>query len=314
MIDRKVLLVLGAGASQPYGFPLGSQLRDWVLENGNEPELIQCLDTGFDVESHVLQRFVRSLRGSACGSVDEFLEGRRELMKVGKAVIAFRLIQCEKESHLNEPLRPGIWYQLLADMLLTDGFEGFAQNTLRIVTYNYDRSLELFLYEVLHHRFGRPRGECAEVLKQLPIIHVHGQLGPLTELTAKGRPYEPATDAQSVAVACDGIKIVSEAKDIDPAVQDALAWAEKVIFLGFGYLKANVERLKLDQPKSGQRDVDYHGTAIGVTESERQNNVMPLFPQAVTENNLALSYRPRIRLFDGTAYEFLRNHVELFKR
>lgn len=34
MISKKTVLILGAGASKPYGLPLGMELRDIVIKNG----------------------------------------------------------------------------------------------------------------------------------------------------------------------------------------------------------------------------------------------------------------------------------------
>jgi hypothetical protein len=36
MINKKTVLVLGAGASKPYGLPLGTELRDSVIKKKND--------------------------------------------------------------------------------------------------------------------------------------------------------------------------------------------------------------------------------------------------------------------------------------
>ena len=54
MLNRKTVLVLGAGASLSYGFPLGRQLRDQVcqlIEHENHPAWQALAEMGLDVDN-----------------------------------------------------------------------------------------------------------------------------------------------------------------------------------------------------------------------------------------------------------------------
>src|SRR5206468_11122318 len=99
MIRKPTVLVLGAGASHDYGFPLGYPLVTQIchgLSNPNEDiskRLYGCAFTADNVES-----FRRALELSAQLSIDTFLENRPEFLEVGKAAIACCLIPCEHES------------------------------------------------------------------------------------------------------------------------------------------------------------------------------------------------------------------------
>jgi hypothetical protein len=56
--------------------------------------------------------------------------------------------------------------------------------------FNYDRSLEHFLFTALKYSSGKSDDECAGKLKTIPIIHLHGDLGALPHTgAALARPY-----------------------------------------------------------------------------------------------------------------------------
>ena len=302
MIERSVVLVLGAGASKPYGFPLGSELRHWAISSNRR--ITEAL-ARFEFPNGQIDEFVEALRMSGCTSVDEFVEGRSEFLNIGKAAMASHLIRLENHSKLD-----GDWYQYLAKIMMSDGFDSFSKNTLSVITYNYDRSLEYYLFNVLKHRFDKNDRECAAMLKTIPIIHLHGQLGDLPELNAEGhgRHYRTKADISHLRLAAKGIHVVNEPIDNNPAFQQAhevLATAEYVVFLGFGYLPKNVERLQLDRYRNDNTAL--FGTAVDITRSE-QGFVKLLFPRPKTPG------MGRIELYDSTVYQFLRNNVEMLKR
>ena len=73
------------------------------------------------------------------------------------------------------------WYKHLWHSL-TDGVNGdikkFKQNKLRVITFNYDRSLEEFLLRAIRAKFGLPDWTAFELLKETIFIsHVYGDLG-----------------------------------------------------------------------------------------------------------------------------------------
>ncbi|HET8580462.1 MAG TPA: hypothetical protein VFL31_05635 [Nitrospiraceae bacterium] len=103
MLSRRTVLVLGAGASRPYGFPTGKELIKLIHEGTRKPsrhlaeELIEC---GFQFD--LIQEFGRDLKLSSLASIDAFLEHRKKFRDVGKAAIAAVLIPLEKETSFEE--------------------------------------------------------------------------------------------------------------------------------------------------------------------------------------------------------------------
>lgn len=99
MIRIPTVLVLGAGASQPYQFPLGSELVDLV---GNEEALYASdppeMKPEFDAVLRDWLPFQRAIRDAQPPSVDDFLEERQEHEKIGRLCIASTLMPCEHEA------------------------------------------------------------------------------------------------------------------------------------------------------------------------------------------------------------------------
>jgi hypothetical protein len=175
MIKIPTVFIVGAGASKPYGFPIGRELVTLICNN-----LINDQSRYFK-QLYDLERYNRSdilgfrnqLLYSGKGSVDAFLEHRKDCIQIGKYAIAQVLIEFEDSQQL---FVKGDWYQYLYEKLNTS-FEEFDQNKIGIITFNYDRSIEHYLFTALKNSYGKSDEECASKNKNIPIIHVHGQLG-----------------------------------------------------------------------------------------------------------------------------------------
>jgi hypothetical protein len=274
MINKPTTLILGAGASVPFGFPTGYALLQKALSwantkiGGTNPQILKWLG----IEKAKLDLFREALSMSGKKSVDSFLEHRPEFLDIGKAVIALELIGCERGHELFK--RDGTsWYEYLFNELSTD-FDDFDKNKLSILTFNYDRSLEYYLLTSLHHSYGRPIAECAAKLKSIPIIHLHGDLGELPDLgSSQIRPYNDSITPESLKIATSRIKIIHEGIANEPQFSEAqkiLSGSQHICFLGFGYHHLNINRLGFNNAKSYPR-AKLWGSVKGFTYSERDN-------------------------------------------
>jgi hypothetical protein len=269
IVDHRTVLVLGAGASMDFGFPSGRELWQQIIGLLGSPEsdfFRVLLDLG---HRKVLDEFRRELTAARPPSVDVFLDDRREYLDVGKAAIACALIPIEQAS--TAPLfSPGIfsWYDYLYHRLTDGKRDDFSRNRLSIVTFNYDRSLEFFLFTTLKSRWRLTDAECAELLKAVQIVHIYGPLGDLAELSGgRGLRYGAALDRSAVEHAVSRMQILHEAADNADAVIRArklLLEADAICFLGFGYHPTNLERLGVKD--LGNRSV--MGTAYGLLGGE----------------------------------------------
>jgi hypothetical protein len=253
MIKTNTVLVLGAGASMPYKLPSGASLRDSicasVLNDGSA--LSRFLSTQCGIGENQRTTFGRAFLGSRLLSIDTFLSRRSEFEEVGKLCIAFELCRQERADELTRIGSDDDWYSYLWGILTLDAPDAdhLANNQLRILTFNYDRSLECMLHEATKHTFGLDDAAALKAWQRIGIRHVYGQLGEFgVHLTNSTRPYNGDPGVTSVKVAASAIRIVPEARtndDIFLLVRNWFSDAGQIIFLGFGFDPLNVERLGL---------------------------------------------------------------------
>lgn len=153
--------------------------------------------------------------------------------------------------------------------------DDFARNKIAFLTFNYDRSLEFFLLEALQNKYGIGLTQAQQLLDEIPIVHLHGQLGKLAakvDPQTGTRPYMVNLAPASIALAAEGISIVHEDIGSYPQfgrARDLLRTAEQIWILGFGYLRENVERLdQISFWDGGGRGLQLFGTFYGLADAE----------------------------------------------
>ncbi len=97
MLTEPTVIVLGAGASCPFGYPLGKELVRLVIHalGGANNSVYKTLRNLGNTDEDI-SRFRYSLQYSASFSVDAFLEHNREFEQMGKAAMALILKSFEK--------------------------------------------------------------------------------------------------------------------------------------------------------------------------------------------------------------------------
>lgn len=243
MIGKNTVLILGAGASVDYGFPLGRDLITCICEQlSDEDSTLYSLLTQCGFNSNLIRKFAVPLKECNLPSIDAFLENRPEFEEVGKAAIAGTLIPLEKKSNLS---RKG-WYEYLHSKLIGKK-DQFRNNKLSVITFNYDRSFEYSLFKAVRSAYGLSDKECKAYLNTIPVIHVYGKLGDPAYLSEKyGRPYRPDLSDDIISKCVKAIKVIHE-KETEELKQarELLKKAEIICCLGFGYHPENVGRLQL---------------------------------------------------------------------
>ncbi len=272
MITKPTVIILGAGASSVYGFPTGQGLVSNIISNlrplsksetrgGND--WVPFLIVNFDLKEEEIYDFQEKLHYSRI-SVDAFLEYRNEFLKVGKLSIAMSLISHENNQKLFSAERN--WLDYLRNKLDAP-FDVFGENELSIITFNYDRTVEQYLFTVLKNTYGRSDAECVEQLNKIPIIHVHGKIGSLPWQEENGRPYENTFTPENIKLASDQIIIISESNEDSEEFRQAFELLKKadegkIYFLGFGYNPVNLRRLKFNELKNLKK---YDPIALGTS-------------------------------------------------
>ena len=330
MITKKTVLILGAGASMDYGFPSGRQLLNEIKDgiSNMRKELFGKLAEYEPIPDKISDFYDNLIRSDPL-SIDAFLERLTDYIPLGKLAIVMKLYPQEIENKLYDQ-KSLHWYQYLFDRLSQNASspEEFGNNQLAIITYNYDRSIEHYLYIVFQTQYDLRKDErkCAEIMRKIPIIHVYGSLGllPWQENGISVKPYGlkrvssalmqsvittkdlPRQDflnqrkaynlQKDIEEASNNIKIIPEDKDTSEEFGKAieqLRLAERIYFLGFGYHETNLRRLRMEDFKLKEP----FGTCVGMAKTEL--------------NAIKAKYKIRFSPPEIKILEFLRDHASL---
>jgi hypothetical protein len=259
MFDDKTVLILGAGASRPYGFPTSSELRRLILGqpvevvgvfeelgHGDPGRLASEQQSGLvslsSDDTRLLEHFKSLFRDSQRVSIDSFISGRSGardadvLLSIARQAISSTILRCESSARLD-----GDWYQWLLEFLLRNGPD-FPSDILSVVTFNYDRSLEVYLLRAFENAFARSPREAADMLDRIEFVHVYGSVGPLAGEGHRLVPYG-GLDMRFIGADHVGLVTPRSAPETQERVRKLIAEAARLIFLGFGFWKENLDVL-----------------------------------------------------------------------
>ncbi len=303
--------MLGAGASYPYGLPLGADLiKNIIATNGSYskyfPERRERDKQLIDIEG---RKFVRALKGSRQPSIDEFLEVRPEFRDIGVIAIAAELLPKENRAiqHQSEDEASGPWYSWLFPKIMNPNSLVIDPN-LTIVTFNYDRTFELSLAVALWQSSGSEPELAVEAVEKLPVIHVYGTLASVPTIDRDRLTIQtsPRQGEPPVFTASRGIRVFTDERQDQTALseaRDAVLEADNLIFLGFAFECTNLQRLGISPDNSAwlkTRKKMMTGTGFGIRGAE-QNRINKQF-----HHHIALGGRKEHCL------EFLRESIECF--
>lgn len=295
MIKVSTVFILGAAASTPLagvggskkGFMTATMMKDDICQHFLNPQAKHwekaAENTGLPEGD--FREMAKGLRGSRSTSIDAWLADNPEYVAVGRVCIAKWIIGMEHSSLFAPGRANGDWYADMWHSYLKQtengaGADSIAENRVTFVTFNYDRSLEHSLYEMIGSTYSKLMGHPAavhkltEIINEIRIFHVYGQVGRL--------PWQPKTVATTVwpfgerpanetkawqkAKECEKLVLLPGKGDrgmTEPNFERArlaIAEAERVYFLGFGYHDENLKRIK---PHKLQAKV-VEGTAYGL--------------------------------------------------
>lgn len=314
MITRSTVLVLGAGASEPYGMPTGFALTQSIVNELRDPSssLRKQLLSVDEIRPDDVNDFAAQLAASDVSSVDTFLSHQEYFMRVGKAAIAAVLMRCEDPRRVTRFPEEGVlrcedhWLGFLSQKLLANSSrQTFDENQLTIVTFNYDRLVEYYLNRSIQHTFGIEPDPATELRQNaVEIIHVHGVLSGRSVL---GRGE---ASAEELNASIDTIKVLPESNkgDVDfTQARDRLSNAEAVGFLGFGYNPDNLERLNI---KNTTKSKNVFGTTKGLLQGEIESAGKSMFKRLDNDdqgNGWFFYPEPKIGCLDFLrTYDFLQ--------
>jgi hypothetical protein len=271
VITAKTCLILGAGASAPYGFPTAAALRKLILSmevpNAGETCLNfpvigpdgsirdRRIEATLAAEKRPLRSEVdwRTFLDSVCkktGCEDDALSGFRTTFFSARRTNIDKFIQRYEEDYglvgriqlaatiLNcerDRWLDGDWYSQLFEEVVPNGPEDLQENRLSVITFNYDRSFEQFFTTGFQHSFRLTNEKASAVFGRIQVTHVYGTLGTLGNM--------PYGKLEYVRDAAQRISFIRDARR--PAckseLEKAVEGASNVCFIGFGFAAENVE-------------------------------------------------------------------------
>ncbi len=287
----------------PYGFPSGKDLveqicaatlphvvssRTGMAKSLEMNQITKLFHSQFG--TNTTEEFGNALYLSQKPSIDTFLEHRKKFIDIGKFAIALLILDKEiKDNIISFESRGKGCYQYLFNTLNTS-WEGFATNKVSFITFNYDRSLEQYMYISLKNSYGKTDEECSELLSSIPIVHVHGSLGALRWQRKDGIQYGQLQYYYAhhskwllgfMSLASKQIKVITEDQAQSEEFQTAVNFllnAERIYFLGFGYNAVNLQRLRLlDVPKVKENlkfkseIIPLRGTGLNLEDAEKNS-------------------------------------------
>lgn len=285
MINTDTVFVLGAGASCPYCYPSGEKLRIGICNNFSN-DLRQLLQKEAEWTKRVLhdliveaERFTKIFYESGTRSIDLFLSRNLKYANLGRMAIILRILFSERDSLFNENVKDKSqdWYSYFFNMITDNIFNSnhidiFRSNAVRILTFNYDRSLEYFLFKSLTNSFSEITKEIiANVLQSLNIIHIYGIIQKLPWQMNFQREhlfdYKGRLDYNLLNNFTKNILLIQDREKInnDDIIYE-ISHTNRIFFLGFGYAEENMSILGI--PEFVKNDHLIFGTAQGCSEKE----------------------------------------------
>ena len=254
-------LILGAGLGREYGFPDGAELRQQIMGELSDDDL----------------ELREMLAWSTDETVDEFAARHPKHVDQIRRIVIKILRNCEIESNLQQNIKPNT-YKLMLKQIAAAFTKG---DKVRIITFNYDRSLQYLL-----HRVNAYEPSERQIDPSI-IIPIYGRLAPLGFEDAGNRnrrinyhKYGAEIDTSQVfldGMDLDGL-VQENDRQADASIQDGKDFSElcrnskiifigetgaskaseidglleksdRIYFLGVGYHRANMEVMGFDFKK-----------------------------------------------------------------
>ena len=155
------------------------------------------------------------------------------------------------------------------DLIEPEDYRRFCENTISIITFNYDRSFEHFFYESLINSFSDIPFHSTSTMKLMPFQprHVYGVIAELPWQSDDGIEYGSELDLDTLEQLKENIKVIyDKTEDRLEEIRKRVANASRIFFLGFGYAKENLDILGIPGGLGITQKI--YGTARGLTERE----------------------------------------------
>jgi hypothetical protein len=260
MIRTPTTLVVGAGASHPYGLPTGDRLREKAVRlNPANPVyqlLVASLARGRIGDGAKLNAVLEDLQQHPAPSIDEFLESRQgdpKTMKIGKMLIAALMGEFIYKRSQGPAPQDKDWLGYLINRMRISAStpEEFAGGNagVRFITFNFDSVIEDRLAHDLNAIYGGVDVKAA--IGSFPVLHLHGKLPTIPEAPMKQNAHggfsPPWIDWLDNAAAQVNVVLDDIGTHLIQGARNLISEARVLCFLGFAYNPQNLLRLSIPE-------------------------------------------------------------------
>jgi hypothetical protein len=195
----------------------------------------------------------------------------------------------------------GRFWQAISERVAVSEIDALFKN-ISFVSFNYDRCLELFLEHAIVNYYGVEETKATELLQKLKIFHPYGTVGSLPWQQGNGDIVGFAADDRTdLWAAADRLKTFTERIEEGEellTMRDAIASAECLVFLGFGFHEQNLSLLR----RTSGLPATIYATTMGISKSDQA------YLRAILERIFNGTTADRMRLLDGTCADLFEEY------
>jgi hypothetical protein len=311
MFKPGTIFIIGAGANEEVGMPLGSALcsamaRSFFFEfnfssepqKGADHNLLNHIRRLAKATDRKVNEYLNASRLFhdgilLAGSIDEYLSRHADKplhSGLGKLAILHLLLSAERQSRLfhNEHANANVivraakdsWLANFAHQLFIGRPAGDLDrmfDDITVISFNYDRCLQRYLIAAIQQAYHVSLERAQEVVARLEIIYPYGTLGSLLPASSDYLPFGADVAYSNITDRINNIRTFNEHFDDSEQkmkIHSLIAQANALVFLGFGFHNQNVDLLR--PPKGGQSVVSIVATGFGLSQPNVQNIVKRL--------------------------------------
>lgn len=288
---ENIILVLGAGSNCFLGFPTGKGLKRRILTRDISLFVQPCSEGLLNIKQPSdVEDFYQALRDFRSPSVDLFASRYPEYAEMCRYA-SYYLIRDAEQQSIVKFREDCDWYDYLFNHFIHKSSVDDIEFPV-IITFNYDRSLEYYLFGAIKSAYNLNIEKTTEVMNRLKIIHIHGSLGPLPwqslnepvpygGLIRRDKPAKLTWDVEEALLNLQYLSFIDEYSQL----QSTIDKAENLIYLGFGFSKENMQILQgmgIEPSKAGRSAI---GTGFGFKPAEKDNIERKYQHLTVAESN-----------------------------
>ncbi|HOU84566.1 MAG TPA: hypothetical protein PLA54_05315 [Spirochaetota bacterium] len=300
----KTVYIIGAGANKEINMPSGYELKSNICDLLNyyfdfgkrvsgDSLILESLELYCRNDREEINQFMRAARMIKSAlpqaiSIDNYIDAHRDdkyIEIVGKLAIVRSILLAENKSLIKDIEK--IDFKLLENTWYTSFFQLLTENchkndlldrmkNLKLITFNYDRCTEYYLYYALKKYYNIDDNELKNLMQSLIVYHPYGAVGSLPFENKNHVNFGSQINSDQLLHLSTQIKTFTESTNIEYSqikeIRNSVRGAERVIFLGFAYHPQNLDLLFNSHARYipiSKKLKTYFGTTYDISESNK---------------------------------------------